>query len=478
MSCLSQNILLRLLHSKPNNIITLDRPIVQFTIAYEYKNNPIMPEELDASLVRQAARRSTIVQSFVLDDDDDDDDAMKEKERDHRAAAVAASSSLDASQERDAARKSFVVQSLMDDDDDDVKKEREKKSRTDGMAAMTDAMAATTPPALIATTTAGTMTSTMSVDDEIAAAETSIVAHLLIPDPEAKETSKAKGDIPSHEDRSTATTTTTTIRNSRSSAQRNSSTIRRTISGDSRYSKERTGRDEVEDPSSMVPGAYASAPFTNTTSPGNPAALDGTAGLDDSTTPLEELPPEAAPSHHTNVPSPVAAAADEGLVEARMVVDNDEEYQQPIAVGTPEDIIQKEKRLKDLRNQDATFRTWTIRLVLLLCLAVVAIVVIVILADPKGDSEEVVDSTTAPTVARTAAPTYALELPTFTLEALMEDPGSPQALAYSWLLADPAFESYTKQRQLQRFALATFRYATGSNWTVDSDWLSYDVNEC
>ena len=56
---------------------------------------------------------------------------------------------------------------------------------------------------------------------------------------------------------------------------------------------------------------------------------------------------------------------------------------------------------------------------------------------------------------------------------------TPQTRAFQWLLEDPSLLQYPEGRIRQRFALATFFYATnGTYWNKRDDWLSYDVHEC
>ena len=71
-------------------------------------------------------------------------------------------------------------------------------------------------------------------------------------------------------------------------------------------------------------------------------------------------------------------------------------------------------------------------------------------------------------------------LPYDILQLVENDPASPQALSYQWLLADPHASTYSPNRLLQRFALATLYYATSEihAWTTATNWLSYDQNEC
>ena len=57
--------------------------------------------------------------------------------------------------------------------------------------------------------------------------------------------------------------------------------------------------------------------------------------------------------------------------------------------------------------------------------------------------------------------------------------GTPQALAYEWLLGDPDIGIYSEERRIQRFAMATLYYATnGDYWTNNASWLNYSVPEC
>ena len=52
--------------------------------------------------------------------------------------------------------------------------------------------------------------------------------------------------------------------------------------------------------------------------------------------------------------------------------------------------------------------------------------------------------------------------------------------AYKWMAKDPRYQSYSKERLLQRLGLAAFFYATGgdTSWKRSDDWLSYSIHEC
>ncbi|CAB9519794.1 expressed unknown protein [Seminavis robusta] len=79
----------------------------------------------------------------------------------------------------------------------------------------------------------------------------------------------------------------------------------------------------------------------------------------------------------------------------------------------------------------------------------------------------------------TSAPTLIkLPLPEYTLQAL-NNPRSPQSLALDWLFEDPKQLEYSTDKQIQRFALATFYFAlNGELWMNRTNWLSYDFDEC
>lgn len=88
----------------------------------------------------------------------------------------------------------------------------------------------------------------------------------------------------------------------------------------------------------------------------------------------------------------------------------------------------------------------------------------------------------APARMPSAAPTpYLIPLPDYTIQAIeTSNPISPQYRAYQWLIEDPLLENYPEARRLQRYALATFYYATNGlvDWELDGHWLSYGIEEC
>mmetsp|Transcript_18934 Transcript_18934/g.46896 ORF Transcript_18934/g.46896 Transcript_18934/m.46896 type:complete len:788 (-) Transcript_18934:651-3014(-) len=95
-------------------------------------------------------------------------------------------------------------------------------------------------------------------------------------------------------------------------------------------------------------------------------------------------------------------------------------------------------------------------------------------------SDDIVDATLAPTSPGD------LDLNFFTRNALPENTrsalrkaNSPQSKALAWLKNNTLLETYSLNRRLQRFALATFYFATGGDrrWKRNDGWLS-DDSEC
>ena len=124
----------------------------------------------------------------------------------------------------------------------------------------------------------------------------------------------------------------------------------------------------------------------------------------------------------------------------------------------------------------------TVVVAALVCIVVAAVsIAAALLASDKNTTVLSATSvpTVSPTTASTPAPTpFVVSLPPFTVEAL-EDPESPQSIAYRWLQEDPMLEEHSEMKRGQRMALATFYYATGGyDWTVKNSWLSYEVDEC
>ena len=124
---------------------------------------------------------------------------------------------------------------------------------------------------------------------------------------------------------------------------------------------------------------------------------------------------------------------------------------------------------------------WNIIVPLFLAAAVIAGVTSFTLALKKGKNEG--DEPSPPPKASGTVPPATIDafanvaIPSFTLAA-WENPSSPQAKAKKWLEEDPYVGTYTPDRKLQRFALATLYHSTGGGrWKNSTDWLS-SKHEC
>jgi hypothetical protein len=90
-----------------------------------------------------------------------------------------------------------------------------------------------------------------------------------------------------------------------------------------------------------------------------------------------------------------------------------------------------------------------------------------------------------PTLAPTAAPTSPLPGLVELLEEVSSDggaalstPSTPQNRALNWLAGNANLDSYSNERKIQRYSLATFYFATnGDDWVQNTGWLS-DSDEC
>jgi len=129
-----------------------------------------------------------------------------------------------------------------------------------------------------------------------------------------------------------------------------------------------------------------------------------------------------------------------------------------------------------------------------LCCGVIAVVVVVVgiaqfamqLSDNNnnGNDGESVDMNNASNNSSSSPQPGTLEFQLLSLlpgdtQRDIQNGGSPQAIAFEWIVQDPHFTSYPGWRQVQRFALAVLYHATnGSRWRHNAHWLDYSVHEC
>jgi len=186
------------------------------------------------------------------------------------------------------------------------------------------------------------------------------------------------------------------------------------------------------------------------------------------------------------------AGGDSDLPAARPIYDDDESPPElPAAIGYDP---KKEALAKEERQRKSRIKT----LAYLGAGAVVVVIILVLailLAKKDGGDTVIVlappNATESPTLAPTMAPTWQGEgdyvinlLPEQTVDAIVKG-DTPQREALYWLLGDSTWRKYSDSRLLQRFALATFYYATGGKdwnkgWMFDSTqgWMDYNTHEC
>lgn len=167
------------------------------------------------------------------------------------------------------------------------------------------------------------------------------------------------------------------------------------------------------------------------------------------------------------------ASPAEDLVEAEMV-----------DVGVEAEMVDvgRERNIQQERRKRERSQKCCLVGMILLGSVLLAGLVLLILFLVAGGTKNITETSPPggpPSDASTAAPTsYMIDLPDYTMLAL-QDPGSPQSKAYSWLHQDPNWETYNQQTLLERFALATVYFSTGGeNWKQNNNWLSYDVETC
>lgn len=125
--------------------------------------------------------------------------------------------------------------------------------------------------------------------------------------------------------------------------------------------------------------------------------------------------------------------------------------------------------------------------VVLAVVVAIAVVAGVVLSESSAQEEQFTAPTPAPTMPLSLPPLDSVFsdpslLPNSTREAIESatDTKLAQVKAYQWLIQDSNLQQYGDAQLRQRFALATFYYATnGPNWLDDSNsWLDYQKHEC
>ena len=220
-----------------------------------------------------------------------------------------------------------------------------------------------------------------------------------------------------------------------------------------------------------LPGAYACAGLSETSNVENTTAVGGdsdsasaistrSTGDDDST---------------------IAASIEEGLAQAMPIEDtNPQDLPHAAAVDMEE---------KDARHPEMTHKPRRSELLLLAFLVLMIVIVGVGVTLAIRTEKQGSRNSTPSTISTNLPGSIPLDmsrrehilslLPLETLQAIEEDPFSPQSLALDFCRNDPNLDSYPDWRILQRFALVTLFYATsGEQWKDNSGYLSHKIHEC
>jgi hypothetical protein len=133
-----------------------------------------------------------------------------------------------------------------------------------------------------------------------------------------------------------------------------------------------------------------------------------------------------------------------------------------------------------LNRPSSSKRNIVIGLVVILACVGIAVGLVFALR-PKSTTEPAAISSTAPQTAPTSPSSTMADLlssVSFDEGAALGIPGTPQNMAYNWLVENINIDTYSDKTKIQRYVLATLFYSTnGDSWTANSGWLGNE-NEC
>ncbi|CAB9507787.1 Leucine Rich Repeat [Seminavis robusta] len=251
------------------------------------------------------------------------------------------------------------------------------------------------------------------------------------------------------------------------------------------HSATRTGDDDIPSPPTLFPGRTIRTSFPGAYA--NHGSVEQSRYTNGGVTTPEE---ESVPWDITGRIQPEGVEAgvtrdNEGLVVANLVVE-DENLQTALPQAAPETysiaVSREHKRVRRLRAG----------ILLGVVFAMVMIMILVAMFIPSKLSsdanaatglEKEDDLSDIQTQMPTSVPNYILSLiPTaLTVRKILQEPDSPQARAFAWLLEEGnvILSQMSDARIKQKLALATLYFATGGEtWDNNEKWLNHSIHEC
>ena len=141
---------------------------------------------------------------------------------------------------------------------------------------------------------------------------------------------------------------------------------------------------------------------------------------------------------------------------------------------------------RENQSKDSFYKKWLFIGIALVLVIVAVAVIIGVTVMQEDDSNETPDMAATTTDAPSMTPREELVLSLLekhpqTLQAVLEEKESPQAQAFYWITKDSDLDNLSDEHIQQRFAMATFYFATGGNGWANEEgslWLDYEAHEC
>jgi len=179
------------------------------------------------------------------------------------------------------------------------------------------------------------------------------------------------------------------------------------------------------------------------------------------------------------------------LLAVANLVSDDEEHDEERALPQAQqvDTEEQEKQKKQAAQKAKRILLGGGLALLVVVVVVILVAVLVPNSNDNNDSQQdgevgVVQDNFSSYITDKNRETHVLNvLPPSTQTTIQANDYSPQYRAYQWTVRDPSLHTYPDWRIQQRYALATFYYATGggydeSLWDMYGGWLDYTVSEC